>query len=413
MQIFTLVFLATLFVVTTTRIGLALRQIRSVQANRSKVPAAFAEQINLETHQKAADYTSAKAWLDIVHTFIAIIILLVFTLFWGINALHRLWFDLLGNGIFQGVAVIASVAIISMIVEIPLDLYRIFKIETEFGFNKMTRRTFLLDIGKQVALGIALGAPLLLSVLWLITISGQSWWIYVWVTWAVFNILILAIFPKYIAPIFNKFSPMQDLVLRARVEQLLKKCGFRSSGVFVMDGSKRSNHGNAYFTGFGANKRIVFFDTLLSRLNHEQIEAILAHELGHFKLHHVLKRIAWTFAMSLAFLWGLDYLIAQPWFYSGLGVEYQSAAIALLLFFMVMPTFTFLLQPLLALYSRAHEFAADKYAVQHASGTDLAQALVTLYKDNATTLTPDPWYSAFYDSHPPASVRIARLQGAG
>jgi STE24 endopeptidase len=412
MQTFTWVFLAMLLLVTIIRVGLALRQIHNVQTNRNNVPSAFADQVSLEAHQKAADYTSAKSWLDIVHTFIGVMILLAFTLFGGINALHSVWSDAIGDGLSQGMLLIASVIVISLVVETPLELYRTFKIEVDFGFNKMTARTFVVDFLKQIIVGVALGAPLLLCVLWLMSISSAAWWIYVWLIWAAFNVLVLAIFPKYIAPLFNKFSPMQDAELRTRVEQLLKKCGFKSSGIFVMDGSKRSNHGNAYFTGFGANKRIVFFDTLLSRLNHDQIEAVLAHELGHFKLHHVLKRIVWTFAMSLVFLWALAYLIQQSWFYSGLGVDYQSSAIALMLFFLVIPSFTFLLQPLLALYSRAHEFAADRYAIKYASAKNLIQALITLYKDNATTLTPDRWYSAFYDSHPPAAARIARLQQA-
>jgi len=410
MQIFTWVFLATLLLVTIIRVGLALRQIHNVQANRNKVPKAFADQVSLEPHQKAADYTSTKSWLDIIHTFTSLAILLAFTIFGGINALHAVWSDTAGSGLSQGMLLIASVIVISMLLKIPLDLYRTFKVEADFGFNKTTARIFVVDFLKQIIVAVALGVPLLLCVLWLMNIGSAVWWIYVWLAWAAFNILMLAIFPKYIAPWFNKFLPMQDAELRTRVEQLLQKCGFKSSGIFVMDGSKRSNHGNAYFTGFGSNKRIVFFDTLLSRLNHAQIEAVLAHELGHFKLHHVLKRTAWTFAMSLVFLWVLAYLIQQPWFYSGLGIEHQSSAIALMLFLLVMPSFIFLLQPLLALYSRAHEFAADRYAIKNASAKYLIQALIILYKDNATTLTPDRWYSAFYDSHPPAAVRIARLQ---
>ncbi len=279
---------------------------------------------------------------------------------------------------------------------------------------------FFADLVKQAVLGALFGVPLLLGVLWLMEKMGVNWWLYVWFTWMAFNLIILSIYPTWIAPLFNKFKPLDDVLLKTRIEQLMQKCGFKSSGLFIMDGSRRSSHGNAYFTGFGKTKRIVFFDTLLSHLSTPEIEAVVAHELGHFKCHHVTKRIVWTFAISLVFLWVLGYLMQQDWFYLGLGVftsseiwttaSSLSTAMALLLFFLIMPTFTFLFQPLSSLYSRKHEFEADEYAVEKSSAGDLTQALVKLYQDNATTLTPDPLHSAFYDSHPPAALRIARLQ---
>jgi len=275
----------------------------------------------------------------------------------------------------------------------------------------MTLGLFFADLAKQTALGALIGAPVLLAVLWLMARMGSLWWLYVWLFWCAFNLLILFIYPTWIAPLFNKFAPLDDAPLKARIEALLARCGFASSGLFVMDGSKRSSHGNAYFTGFGKNKRIVFFDTLLGRLQPTEIEAVLAHELGHFSHRHVLKRIALMFALSLAFLAALGQLIDAEWFFNGLGVHAQNTALALILFFLVVPVFTFLLTPLMSLLSRRHEFEADRYAAAHASANDLVQALVKLYEDNASTLTPDPLHSLFYDSHPPAALRIARLQG--
>jgi len=276
----------------------------------------------------------------------------------------------------------------------------------------MTPKLFLIDLTKQTLISAALGIPLLTLVLWLMAKMGGLWWIWVWLAWTGFNLLVLLIYPTFIAPLFNKFSPLADRALAERIESLLSRCGFRSSGLYVMDGSKRSSHGNAYFTGFGAAKRIVFFDTLLARLAPAEIEAVLAHELGHFKRHHVWKRVAVLFAASFALLWVLGQLIAEPWFYAGLNVSTQSTATALLLFVLVAPAFTFFLQPLASLHSRKHEFEADAYAASHASAAELVRALVKLYQDNAATLTPDPLHSAFYDSHPPAAIRIARLKTA-
>tara|TARA_B100000686_G_scaffold296074_1_gene327408 strand:- start:654 stop:1703 length:1050 start_codon:yes stop_codon:yes gene_type:complete len=338
----------------------------------------------------------------------------------GLNAINAFWFNFFSNPLLNGMAFILCTVLLMGVVEVPINYYRNFVIEKKFGFNKMTPVMFFVDLIKQGFLGILIGFPILFVVLWLMEKAGANWWFYAWLIWVAFNIILLSVYPTWIAPLFNKFTPLEDASLKARIEQLMQKCGFKSSGLFVMDGSRRSSHGNAYFTGFGQNKRIVFFDTLLSHLNPSEIEAVLAHELGHFKRNHVIKRIIWTFTMSLIFLWLLGYLMNQEWFYQGLGIlvlnEAQtntfspSTAMALLLFFLVMPTFTFLFQPLSSFYSRKHEFEADAYAVEKASASDLIQALVKLYQDNAATLTPDPLHSAFYDSHPPASVRIARLQ---
>ena len=307
---------------------------------------------------------------------------------------------------------IATVTVLIAVIDLPLTLYRTFVIEARYGFNRMTARLFAVDLAKQTLLATVLGIPLLLVVLWLMQKMGELWWLYVWLAWMGFNLLVLLLFPTFIAPLFNRFSKLEDPGLAGRIESLLKRCGFRASGLYVMDGSKRSSHGNAYFTGFGAAKRIVFFDTLLSRLAPPEVEAVLAHELGHYRLHHVWKRIALLFAASLGFLWVLGQLIDRQWFYGGLGVSQPSTAAALLLFMLTVPVFTFFLQPVSSLYSRRHEFEADQYAAQHADSSQLVTALVKLYQDNAATLTPDPVHSAFYDSHPPAAIRIARLKGA-
>lgn len=413
MHTFTAIFLAALIITVLTRTWLATRHIRYILAHRDRVPENFSSQIKLEIHQKAADYTCAKTRLGYVSLSVETALLLIFTLGGGLNALAAFWSDWLSDPLVHGMALIISAALLMSVVEIPVSYYRTFVIEQQFGFNKMTPRMYFVDLVKRIALGVLLGVPLLFGILWLMEKMGSYWWFYAWLAWMGFNLVVLAIFPTWIAPIFNKFTPLEDAALKERIEQLMRKCGFKSSGLFVMDGSRRSNHGNAYFTGFGKTKRIVFFDTLLSRLDITEIEAVLAHELGHFKRRHVIKRIAWTFAMSLIFLWALGYLMQQPWFYQGLGVSVSSVpstAMALLLFFLVMPTFTFLFQPLASLYSRKHEFEADKYAADNASAPHLIHALIKLYKDNASTLTPDPLHSAFYDSHPPAAMRIARLE---
>jgi len=412
MHPFTALFLAAFALATSLRLVLALRQYRHVSAHRETVPSAFSGQISLEAHRKAADYTCAKTRLGAIATMVDAGLLIALTFGGGLNLAARIassWFD---SGIAQGIAFIGLVAIATSVVELPLGLYRTFRLEARFGFNKMTLKLFLVDLMKGALLAAALGGPLLALILWLMQAAGELWWIYAWGVWSVFNLLLLAVYPTFIAPLFNKFSPMADEALAKRIEGLLGRCGFRSQGLFVMDGSRRSAHGNAYFTGFGGSKRIVFFDTLLARLEHAEIEAVLAHELGHFKRKHVVKRMAWLFAAALGFFWLLGESMQQPWFYQALGVDAQTTAVALVLFFLVLPVFTFLLQPILGIYSRKHEFEADQYATEHASAADLERALVKLYKDNASTLTPDPWHSAFYDSHPPAAARIARLQVA-
>lgn len=413
MQTFTAVFLVALLLTFCVRMWLATRHIHHVLGHRDSVPDNFSAQISLEAHQKAADYTCAKTRLGYVSISLETLLLLILTLGGGLSILVAFWSSLLNDPIASGMALIMSTILLMSVAEIPVSYYRTFVIEQQFGFNKMTPRMFLADLVKRAALGMLFGIPLLLGVLWLMEKMGANWWFFAWLAWMGFNLVVLAIYPTWIAPLFNKFAPLEDAPLRARIEQLMRKCGFKSSGLFVMDGSRRSNHGNAYFTGFGKTKRIVFFDTLLSRLDVSEIEAVLAHELGHFKRRHVIKRIAWSFAMSLVFLWVLGYLMQQDWFYQGLGVSVSivpSTAMALLLFFLVMPAFTFLFQPMASLYSRKHEFEADEYAARNASATDLMRALVKLYQDNAATLTPDPLHSAFYDSHPPAAMRIARLQ---
>jgi STE24 endopeptidase len=341
------------------------------------------------------------------------VLLLILTLGGGLTALDAMWSDWVSDPLLHGMALIMSTMLLVSAAGIPISYYRTFVIEEQFGFNNMTPRMFLVDLIKRAALGMLLAVPLLLVVLWLMERMGENWWLSVWFAWIGFNLIVIAIFPTWIAPIFNKFTPLEDASLKARIEQLMRRCGFEAKGLFIMDGSRRSSHGNAYFTGLGKSKRIVFFDTLLSRLDTPEIEAVLAHELGHFKRRHIIKRIVWTFTTSLLFLWGLGYLMQQDWFYQGLGVSISqtpSTAMALLLFFLVMPVFTFLFQPLTSLYSRKHEFEADQYAAENASASDLVRALIKLYKDNAATLTPDPLHSAFYDSHPPAAMRIARLQ---
>ena len=407
---FTFIFIAALAFATLARLWLARRHVAHIAAHRAEVPAAFRERIGLGDHQKAADYTTAKTRFAMLGVLFDAALLLAFTLAGGIQFIADIsnaWFS---APLAQGMAVIVAVLLISALLETPFGLYQTFVIEARFGFNKMTFKLYLKDALKGLLIGAILGLPLLFGVLWLMERMGGYWWLYVWLVWVSFSLLILFIYPSFIAPLFNKFTPMRNEAMKARIEALLARCGFTAQGLFVMDGSKRSAHGNAYFTGFGKTKRIVFFDTLLEHLSINEIEAILAHELGHFKRRHVLKRIAVTFAMSLGFLWLLGLLMQTAWFYQGLGVNTPSTALALLLFFLILPIFTFIFGPVMSAYSRKHEFEADAYAAKQTAAGDLVNALVKLYQDNAATLTPDPLYSAFYDTHPPAMVRIARLQ---
>ncbi|MFA6970588.1 MAG: M48 family metallopeptidase [Gallionella sp.] len=407
---FTLIFIASLAFTTLARLWLARRHLAHIAAHRAAVPDAFREQIQLADHQKAADYTTAKTRFSMLGIQFDAALLLVFTVGGGIQRISDLCQSWFNSPLAQGMATLVAVLLLSSLLEAPFNLYRTFRIEARFGFNHMTLKLYLIDMLKGLLVGAILGLPLLFGVLWLMGRMGEYWWLYVWSVWVIFNLLILFIYPSFIAPLFNKFSPLQDEAMKARIEALLARCGFTTSGLFVMDGSKRSAHGNAYFTGFGKTKRIVFYDTLLARLNVDEVEAVLAHELGHFKHRHVMKRIVSTFAMSLGFLWLLGVLMKTSWFYQGLGVNTASTALALLLFFMVMPVLGFFINPVMSAYSRKHEFEADAYAAKQTNASKLVNALVKLYQDNAATLTPDPLYSKFYDSHPPAAVRIANLQ---
>ena len=413
---FSSLFVGALLLTTLIKLWLARRHLAHIAAHRPEVPPAFSKQIDLAAHQKAADYTSVKTRFAMLSTVFDAALLLFFTLGGGIQWVTDYWLHTFSNPLAQGMSIIVSVMALSSLLDTPFDLYRTFVIEARFGFNKMTLSLYLIDALKGILLGAVIGLPLLFGVLWLMERMGINWWLYVWGVWVAFNLLLLFLYPSFIAPLFNKFQPLQDASLKARIEALLNKCGFTASGLFVMDGSKRSSHGNAYFTGFGKTKRIVFFDTLLARLTPAEVEAVLAHELGHFKHRHVVKRIVFTFVMSLGFLWLLAQLMQPSWFYSGLGVtpltdsgHTASTALALLLFFLVLPVFSFLLHPLSSAYSRKHEFEADAYAAQQTAAHDLSSALVKMYQDNAATLTPDPLYSTFYDSHPPALVRINKL----
>lgn len=407
---FTIVFIAVLIITTVTRYWLSARHIHYVQANRNTVPKAFAASIDLTAHQKAADYTAAKSKLVIIESITQAALLFILTLGGGLQFIDNIWHGLLpSHEILRGAAVILSALIISGLVDLPFEYYKTFTVDETFGFNKMTPKMFFTDGVKHAVVGLAMGAPILFAALWLMQSAGSYWWLYLWVVWSAFNLLMLAIYPTFIAPLFNKFTPMTDASLKTRIETLLTKCGFKSQGLFVMDGSIRSGHGNAYFTGFGKSKRVVFFDTLLERLNADEIEAVLAHELGHFKYNHVLKRIIIMFAISFLGLALLGWLAGQSWFYTGLGVQNISNYMALMLFILVSPVFLFILRPLMAHYSRKNEFEADVYAAENSRAQWLVDSLVKLYRDNASTLTPDPLHSAFYDSHPPASQRIAKL----
>ncbi len=406
----TFVFIGLLIATTLTRLWLGSRHIGYVQAHRGQVPQAFKQSISLEAHQKAADYSAAKTKLVLAEAVVQALLLAVLTIGGGLQWIDSIWRDILPNhDIIRGALVICSALLISSLIDLPFEYYKTFSVDEKFGFNKMTPSMFFSDLAKHSLVGLALGLPILFAALWLMQGAGQYWWFYLWVVWSVFNIIMLAVYPTFIAPLFNKFTPLADESLKTRIEALLTKCGFKSQGLFVMDGSTRSGHGNAYFTGFGSSKRVVFFDTLLSSLNTDEIEAVLAHELGHFKHHHVIKRIALMFFVSFLGLALLGWLMNQAWFYNGLGVTEASNYMALILFLLVSPVFLFLLRPLMASYSRKNEFEADDYAAKHANAKHLVEALVKLYRDNASTLTPDPLHSAFYDSHPPASIRISKL----
>ena len=413
---FSVLFIVFLCLTMGCRFWLASRQIRHVQQHRAAVPPQFSEKITLESHQKAADYTIAKVKLGLIELFIGAVVLLGMTLFGGLQLLSAHLVALLGTGMGYQLGLLIGFTVITGLIDLPLDYYRQFVLEEKFGFNKMTVRLFFTDMIKNSVIGALIGLPLCWVVLTLMRSAGEWWWLYAWLVWSGFQLLMMVLYPTVIAPLFNKFKPLEDMSLKERIEGLMQRTGFASKGLFVMDGSKRSAHGNAYFSGFGASKRIVFFDTLIERLAPQEIEAVLAHELGHFKKKHIVKRIALIFALSLGFLALLGYLKQQIWFYTGLGVDPVMAggqsgndAMALLLFMLTLPIFTFFFSPISALTSRKHEFEADAFAAHHTNASDLVTALVKMYDDNASTLTPDPLHSTFYDSHPPASIRINHL----
>ncbi len=411
MNTFSWIFIFALAAAMLVKLWLAQRQISAVSNNRDRVPDAFADTIPLDAHQKAADYTLANTRLGRLELVWGYLLLLGWTLGGGLQWLSALWQGFDWSPVPTGVALMVSAFMLMAVLDLPFSLYHTFILEERFGFNKTTVRIWLADMLKQTLLMLVLGVPLAWAALWLMQESGQLWWLWLWLLWTAFSLTMLWAYPAVIAPLFNKFTLLDDDKLQQRIQSLLDRCGFKSKGIYVMDGSRRSGHGNAYFTGMGQNKRIVFFDTLLETLDTDEIEAVLAHELGHFKRRHVQKRIITMMLMTLAGLALLGWLIQQPWFYQGLGVQTQSNALALLLFMMVTPVFTIFMQPLSSWFSRKHEFEADDYAAQQANASDLVHALVKMYKENASTLTPDPLYSAFYDSHPPAPVRVAHLSG--
>ena len=418
---FSILFVAFLLATVLVRFWLASRQMRHVLAHRNAVPPEFAEKIPLAAHQKAADYTITKTRFGLLTLVVNSVVLVGFTLLGGLQWLSAAVFSVTGPGMWYQIGLLAAFAAISGLIDLPFDYYRQFVLEARFGFNKMTHGLFFKDMLTGLALGVAIGLPLVWVVLTLMDKSGGLWWFYTWLVWSGFQLLMMVLYPTVLAPLFNKFTPLADDNLKHRIESLMGRVGFASKGLFVMDGSKRSAHGNAYFSGFGANKRIVFYDTLLARLAPPEIEAVLAHELGHFKLKHIIQRIVMLFVLSLVFLGVLGFLKNQPWFYAGLGVDplpmlllgQGNDAMALILFALVLPVFTFLFGPLTSISSRKHEFQADAFAVSHTNAADLVSALVKMYEDNASTLTPDPLHSAFYDSHPPASVRIRQLRLRG
>lgn len=406
-----LAFLFFVLLSASIRLWLSLRQAAHVRAHRAAVPTEFAASIELAAHQKAADYTLAKGRFGRFDLVLGLVWLLALTFGGGLQLMHDVlagWLD--AASLWHGLALFGVLAVAGFLWELPGTLYYTFVLEARFGFNKTTLKTFVTDTAKSALLSVAIGGPLLWCVLWLMRSMGANWWLWTWAVLIAFNLAAMVIYPLFIAPLFNKFEPLQDESLAARVNALLARCGFRSKGLFVMDGSRRSAHGNAYFTGFGAAKRIVFYDTLLKTLTPEEVEAVLAHELGHFRHRHIAQRVLLFAVLSLAFFAVLGWLAQQPAFFTGLGVSAQSEAMTLILFSLILGPFTFPLTPLMSFWSRKHEFEADAYAVANARAEDLVSALVKLYRDNASTLTPDPLHSLFYDSHPPAAIRIGRLK---
>ena len=414
MNHFTLIFVAAVLLSLLVQQWLATRQIAHIQSRRGQVPDAFASSISLTAHQKAADYSIAKTRQGRIELLYDTALLLVWTLGGGLTALLNELVNSFGwNPLASGVVVIMAFFFIGSLLDVPFAAWSTFGLETRFGFNRTTPALFIGDLLKQALLLLLIGTPLIALILWLMQVAGSYWWLYVWAVWIGFSLLMMWAYPAFIAPLFNKFAPLDNAALRSRIEALLTRCGFHSDGIFVMDGSRRSGHGNAYFTGLGRNKRIVFFDTLVHALEPDEIEAVLAHELGHFKRKHVQKRLSGLMLLSLGGLALLGWLAQQPAFYQGLGVPEPALHMALLLFMLSAPVFSLFLQPLFSRLSRQHEFEADNYAAEQTGATYLISALVKLYRENASTLTPDPLYSAFHDSHPPAPVRVARLGARG
>ena len=410
MNSFTIVFLIALVISYSVQSWLAKRQSSHVANHRSAVPEAFKDRVSLTAHQKAADYTIEKGKLGIIDGIIGIIVLLLLTVGGGINSTFEFWGAHVDSSLIAGLSALASVFLFMTVVDLPTSWYQTFVIEEKYGFNKSTIQQFMKDHLLQLVLGAVIGLPLLALILWVMESVGSLWWLWAWAILMSFSLLMSWLFPTVIAPLFNKFTPMQDGSLKDRIQGLLARCGFNSQGIFIMDGSKRSGHGNAYFTGLGNNKRIVFFDTLVNSLDEEELEAVLAHELGHFKRKHVIKMLISTSVMSLIGFAVLGWLINQLWFFNGLGVQQPSNAAALLLFMLVSPVFTFFMQPISAYFQRKFEFEADDFAASNAKATKMISGLVKLYEENANTLTPDPLYSAFHYSHPPAAIRIAHLE---
>lgn len=410
MNTFTIIFLIALIISSSIQFWLAKRQADYVAAHRSAVPEAFRTKVPLEAHQKAADYTLAKIKLGNIDGALGIIVLLLLTLGGGINTAFEYWGTIVSSPLIAGVAAIATIFLIMTLIEIPSSVYQTFVIEEKFGFNKSSVNQFIKDQFLHLGLGAAIGLPILALILWVMDNVGPLWWLWAWGIIMGFSLLMSWLFPTLIAPLFNKFTPMEEGSLKDRIQGLLARCGFSSQGIFIMDGSKRSGHGNAYFTGLGNNKRIVFFDNLVNSLDDEELEAVLAHELGHFKCKHVIKMLIATSIMTLISLAILGWLINELWFYNGLGVEQPSNAAALLLFILVSSTFTFFMQPISAYFQRKFEFEADDFAASNAKASKMISGLVKLYEENANTLTPDPLYSAFHYSHPPAAIRIAHLE---
>ena len=412
MNTLTLLFLVALAAMLITEIWLGRRQIQSVRQHRDAVPDAFSDQIDLATHRKAADYTIARTRLGLISGLYSALILLMFTLGGGLQFIDDLSRQWLENPLTTGVLFIILTIIIGAVLDLPFTLYKTFGLEARFGFNKTTPGLYITDLFKQTLLFLIIGVPLLFTALWLMQVSGRFWWLYLWLVWMAFNLLAMIIYPIWIAPLFNKFETLEDEAVSNSVTELMKRTGFKVQGLFVVDGSRRSAHSNAYFTGLGKSKRVVFFDTLLDTLSADEIVAVLAHELGHFKRRHIIKRISVFFLISLIALALLGWLMQQQWFYQGLGMTTPSNHAALMLFMMVGPVFMFFIHLISSWFSRKHEFEADDYAKENANANDLITALLKLYRDNANTLTPDPVHSAFYDSHPPASIRIKHLQSA-